>query len=171
MSVRITAKRAKKSPIYKSIIEMAIKIGQRKKLFSKKEVLKAAKLDVLDPETLSWNIIRQIIEEDPRMIPEEGDLPSTQLIPIVEIYTKQTIPYKGDDDTEEHDVNPRVLALKIPRKFIATGGGKTTAGYALITESTSPLFIAYLDIKKAKADGTMKAHDKTLKIGQLAHCH
>lgn len=111
--------------------------------FSKEEVLEITGYDVVAPEAINWEYVR-------RMIQERG---STELIPLASAFFKRH---------REKDV------MQFPRRFIAGGTGKATAGYCIASEGNGHFVIERLKMKRGAIQGAVKSLESSHSVAQRA---
>ena len=139
---------ASKSKPYKEIANVAAERLTAGGSFQKEEVLEKTGYAVFDD--IRWDYIKRMIEEEH----------ATELVPLAGVYFQ---PRKSRD--RELAGDPKIF----PARYIATGHGKKTAGYAIASEDNGHFVVEILKIKTNRARGMMKAAETTREVGSKAH--
>ena len=174
MKTYIKYSTALKCGMHRAVVARAIEDLENVGVFRKSRVLARAKAEAV-VDGINWEFIKRMIEEEDKM-------GKYCLIPLAESFwktprRKQVCKDEGKEFTEaqveadykmqvQEDVHNRA---KNPGKFIASGHGKKTAGYGLITKDNGAISIAYLERKNKVAVGTEKACVEAMKTA-AKHC-
>lgn len=110
--------------------------------FAKEDVLESTGYQVISDD-IRWDYIK-------RMIEEQYDV---ELVPLAFAY------FKRHSKKEE---------MTVPARFIATGYGKRTVGFALVSEQNGHLVLSHLDRKRGKIAGAVKSANKSLSKAKQA---
>jgi hypothetical protein len=143
---------AVKSPHYQKMRDAAIRRLREWGHFSKHAVMQETEFDVFDDGDIRWDYIKLMIDE------ELG----TELMPVAQSFFNAVATERGREAglTREQEV------VQFPGRFLAQGHGKKCAGYALMEERNGHFVLRYLNNKRSKAGGTVKAANKTLETAQ-----
>lgn len=145
--MRITFDSCSKSPVYLAIRDAAVNTITIKGSFEKNDILKQTGFDVV-AASINWNFIRRMIEQEHK----------TKLLPMAARFFSC----------------PREFRKKFPRdrypgKYMATGSGKSCAGYAAVTRENGEFVIHDITIKTARANGIHKSVEQEVVIGVQAN--
>jgi hypothetical protein len=124
--------------------------------FSKDEVLMATGF-LMMVDSIRWDYVKRIIEEDYK----------TELIPLAARAFRRA----NQEERKQYPElkTPRQWQTTFPEKFIASGHGKKTYGFAIATKDNAMYVIKLLEIKKGRAEGARKALARTEAIAQREH--
>lgn len=134
--------RAQSLPAYmKLVAECTLELTQHG-CFSKQPVVDRAGLTGVDGD-IRWDYVVRMIEEQE----------STELIAMAPAFFKR---HKKE-----------VEALK-PAAFMATGSGRKTAGYAIVSKQNGHFVVHRLKLKRAMATGLTASAQRTVEVGARA---
>jgi hypothetical protein len=137
MTKWLKMEKARSSPIYTAIIEAAVtqlhEVGQ----FAKQDVLDIAGCSALDESAIRWDYVKRIIEEDH----------NTELMPLAAAFFRR---------------HAKAEEAVFPERFIATGYGKKTVGFAICSQKNGHFVTQILRTKRTRALGVRKSADTTL---------
>jgi len=145
---------AKGSPVYQTIIADAVDRLMHVGGFSKDEVLDATGYNVFDDNSIRWDYVKRIIEEDH----------DTDLIPMASVYFKVN-QRNGRKDRRHGAAFP---PTQFPERYIATGNGKKTAGYVIASDVNGHFVVQRLKITRGHIQGKIKRGNRSLEIGKRA---
>lgn len=133
MSKYLRKDKARGCPVHMAILDECGRQLSLHGVFEKDAVLENLNLSAMT-DAVRWDYIRNFLEE------ELG----CEMVPLASVYFKRHKP-------EEERVNPQ--------RFIATGHGKKTAGFATVTHENDHLYISRIESKKSMANGVGKAFE------------
>jgi len=158
---------AKKCPMHSAIRDAALELLGTSGVFRKDRVVKTASADAV-ADSINWDFIRRMIEE------EYGEY---SLMPLAESFWKakpskrSPQPVLDPDTGEPLDHEGQIAAFEEekrlnPGKFLASGYGKKTAGFGLVSSQNGSITLQYLDRKVKAKEGVEKASRKVEEIIQ-----
>lgn len=122
---------AKACPVHMAVTDEAAKKLELHGVYEKDEVLRELNLSAM-VDAIRWDYIREFLQD------EQG----CELVPLSAAYFKR-------HKTSEELVNPQ--------KFIATGYGKKTCGFAAVIPENDHLVVARIKTRRAMANGAGRA--------------
>jgi hypothetical protein len=129
--------KARKCPVHTAVGEKAIDYLVKAGAFCRQTVLDELDLDSMS-DSIRWDYVREFIEED------QG----CELIPVSALFFKA--PWSKDRKESPMDVKPE--------KYLASGHGKRTAGYASVTpDAHAKLVLKRLEQKRGLTNGVGRA--------------
>jgi hypothetical protein len=131
MSKWLRKDKARACPIHTAVLNKAAERLSEAGTFAKEDVLDDLNFGAV-ADAIRWDYIREFIEE------EQG----CDLVPLSEAYFTR---------------HARRDEIGNPAKFIASGHGKKTFGYAAVIEENDHLVVATVRIRKRMANGVGKA--------------
>lgn len=138
MSKWLRKDKARENPHYQAILEKASADLEESGFFHKDEVLGALGYEPFASD-MRWDYIRVFLEE------EQG----CELMPLAESFFKAQRKAGGLDQLK-------------PERYLASGHGKKTAGYAAVTEENDFLVIKRVAQRKAMANGVGRTYQDFL---------
>jgi len=141
--------------VYIDIKNKCMEYLNDKRMFKKQWILKDLSMEVF-ADSIRWDYIAEWIEKD-------GDC---ELAPLAEAFFKsrtikderQKLLPIGSEDSKA--LSRESIAEKVPGKFVASGHGKKTVGYASVTFANGALHLERLKTRKALSIGLTKSADK-----------
>jgi hypothetical protein len=134
MSKYLRKEKARGCPVHMAIMDECSRQLSLHGVFQKDAVLEALNLEAMT-DAVRWDYIRSFLED------ELG----CEMVPLASVYFKR-------HRLEEERVNPQ--------RFIATGHGKKTAGFATVTHENDHLYVSRIEAKKSMANGVGKAFEE-----------
>ena len=132
-------RKAEACPIHKAVMGEASKQLEEMGAFSKESVIETLRFQAIE-DAIRWDYIRDFLEE------VEG----CELVPVVSLF------FKGEH-TKQRKAAP--IDLK-PEKYLASGHGKKTAGYASVKmDAHAKLVLTRISQRKSVANGVGKAFE------------
>lgn len=133
MSKYLRKDKARGCPVHMAVLDECGRQLSLHGVFEKSAVLEYLNLEAM-ADSVRWDYVRSFLEE------EQG----CEMVPLASVYFKR-------HKLEEERVNPQ--------RFIATGHGKKTAGFATVTQENDHLYISRIDTKKKMANGVGEAFE------------
>jgi predicted aspartyl protease len=126
---------AKQNPYYKQLIPLAIDYLTKRGVFERERLIKETNLGPFS-DAIRWDYVVRMVEEETKV----------ELIPLAASFFER----------HDHTDDP-----KVPQKYLASGHGKRTVGYAVASKEHGHFVIAQLVRKQKVALGMVKGADKT----------
>jgi hypothetical protein len=136
---------AEKDATYQAIRDKAILLLKGRNAFRKSAVIEALRLKAFE-NAIRWDHIRTMIE---------NHFGGVSLIPVAESYFASKIMIDGVQED-----NNEALRRRLPERFVASGHGKKTAGYATVIPQNDHLVLVVARRKDAQAKGSKRVAEK-----------
>lgn len=157
MSKWLRMTQAQKSPVYIAIKDTMTDRLSVAGYFEKTEVLEATGFATV-ADSIRWDYLRQMIENEHH----------TELIPLSAQFFQKTLLIDGK---RRHlgGTRRREYELLFPEKFVASGHGKRTAGFAIASQENGHFLVRVLYRKQGQARGMVKSANRTAQIASTVH--